>query len=292
MKKIKLIDGWTYEIDYKSIPPSFNIIPNEEYIIPETLYKYLPLEEKPVKLFEEFNLYATHPEKLNDPLDCAYNLFKYYDESVDFFIKQYDEMPVEEVKENYNKDPSEAHRSFLYNCLDDGLFKIIGIVALTGHISSLPMWAYYASQQEGFALGYNAKKLKEEINMFGPFPVQYKKTHDRPNFKDFRQENPYPTIPNIKIDFSLAMLYCSNIKSIQWEQENEWRFLCRVFDETGEKREKPYSKSTLDEIVFGIRFFISNKRERGIGINEVRKNRNVEFNWSNDAKKRFKKAIN
>jgi hypothetical protein len=82
------------------------------------------------------------------------------------------------------------------------------------------------------------------------------------------------------------MLYLTNIKSSQWENELEWRFLCSIKNEE-QVREIDYNSEVLDEIVLGLRFF----DPRGVGADDLIENSNIIYDLSRDENKNFKLRI-
>jgi hypothetical protein len=229
------------EWQYKQKP--IEIIPKKKEArkLPETLYKYYPLNEFSVDAFTKKYLYASCQFELNDPLDCMSCLISYaeaYEKKKEEMLKKGKDMPS--LKEFVDSNVMKLSRDF-------------GVISLTENQDDLNMWTHYASNHEGFVVCFNSTFLKNEKELTGPFQINYSENWE-----------PFPLKDNKYNE--LGFLYLTNIKSKKWKPEYEWRFLrvkknmsipkIRMDAKSIENRKSYYDQRCIDEITIGMNFWI------------------------------------
>jgi hypothetical protein len=184
--------------------PMFNIQPNEKYLIPPTLFKYYSLSEYNIDAVTHFYLYASHPNQLNDPTDCSKNLLDFSSCSENdlqaiytiFFEKYHDIYGnIEELRK--------ASPHYFTTIL----FRKIGIISLCREGNNPILWANYA-KGNGFCVEFIHQNIF--FPHCGPFPIHY-------------VESLTPIIINNNVGD--ATLIQTNVKSLFWSQEHEFRIL-------------------------------------------------------------------
>jgi len=186
--------------------------------IPDTLYKYVSLSAKESSNEKRFDsllkrrLYLAEVSTLNDPFDCkAY----YYNADA---LTKYD-----------------ALKPYNGRIIDD-FSSLLRVVSLTANgVQSLPMWAHYANNHEGFCVSYDMTDKCNNLLRSCTFPVFY--TNDRIDITSVMDsfvmilQNELKTQSaagkkEILIDdltvVLLASLLC-NVKQRSWSYENEYR---------------------------------------------------------------------
>lgn len=243
VKENKLIvKGWHYKHNPNllCVKDRFKITPKKKRALPETLFKYYPLNKFSVDAFINKYFYASCSLELNDPLDCMSSLISYdevYEKKKAEFLSKGMEMPsLTEFKDKQNQ-----------------LYGEFGVISLTENQDDLNMWANYASNHEGFAISFNTDYLKQIPRLAGPFPINYQKEW-------------YPLVLEEENEAPLGFLYQTNIKSTKWKHENEWRFIkvkenmsiprIRMDAKSIENRKSRYVNDCIKEITIGINFWI------------------------------------
>ena len=235
--------GWTYYFDGKE---QLKIIPKEEdkKPIPETLYKYYALNDHSHEAINEKYIYGPHPDQFNDPFDSYHDILILNDpKKINFLFN----ISVEEAQEKIKNGDKLFLRDVQY-AFKIRIFQKIGILSFIHDPSNLLMWSYY-SNHEGYCMEFDYKKFP--FKFFGPFQMNY-------------QSN----IEQISSEFiHTAFLYQTNIKSISWKHESEWRLLAEknkimevpgidsLKSENTENRKFHYNRENIKSITLGNRFF-------------------------------------
>lgn len=214
-----------------------------------TLFKYLPPERVDVLLNSTIRI--TQPSALNDKHEALPNLTALVsDEMVDqvlqsYYLENLDNDALNGIRQApvYKKYSDEILREILAKStpflkdfltelvheLNRGLLREIlpnhstllrdfidphlGVLSLTDNPSSMPMWAHYAKEHEGFVLGFNGthpmfhprENWAQHVGY--PIPVEY------------FNEKPCLTILDV---ISVKALFS---KHVGWSEEREWRIV-------------------------------------------------------------------
>ncbi|MCR4917275.1 MAG: DUF2971 domain-containing protein [Prevotella sp.] len=192
--------GFLYQYDIDG----YHIVPKDEVQRPSSFYKYYALTEYNVEALTNMYLYATHPNQLNDPLDCAEELIKYDDNNVirSFWDSLYPSLlPLCNGNEEAIYELSrKAYHTFLYMKL--------GIFSLSINCLDIPMWSAYTNH-EGFCIELDFSDLPYKT--IGPYPVNYLDNLESISLKEE--------------SIQLATIIQTNIKNSCWKHEEEWRLL-------------------------------------------------------------------
>ena len=197
----KEFHNYIYQYDKNE---GFRIIPKEEMMIPSTFFKYYALTNYNVEALVHLYLYATHPNLLNDPLDCAEGLITFDDIDV---IQSFWESLYPTVlafcngnEEAINELTRKAYKTYLYMKW--------GVLSLSANPLDIPMWSAY-TDHNGFCIELDFSNFPYKT--VGPYPVNYL--------------DKLESISINKNTIQLATIIQTNIKSSCWKYENEWRLL-------------------------------------------------------------------
>ena len=237
--------GWKYVFNPNNhIKRKFEVIPPEPKQPPNSLYKYFGLNKYSLDALRKGYLYASCPQELNDRFDCMSNLIDFSNITQDQVFDFYSgfQHTKEEITQDYNK----FHKDF---CLHYpvSLWAGFGIISMTNNYLNPTMWAHYASSNHGFTVKFKWVNFHEHI--LGPFPINYQKEW----------------IPiDFRIGEMISFLYMTNIKSLSWSYEDEWRFIglrpkmsiprFREEPEFINNRKFQYSENAIEEIILGNMF--------------------------------------
>lgn len=188
----------------------FNIqYDKDKYVMPETLYKYYALSKNSIEAITTPYLYASHPNQLNDPLDCHKDIIVMDDEkTLQTLLGPLYESALQELgAELIYEKASAVFKTITY--------RMCGIISLTEHPDNELMWAHYA-QKDGFCVELDIKSMigsfvNAGIRAYGPFPINY--------------QEQLPRIRISEIGAKGAMAIQCTIKRKAWSYENEWRLI-------------------------------------------------------------------
>lgn len=209
--------------------------------IPDTVYKYYPLgvDDKADKqrldtLYRE-KIFLSDVSGFNDPFDGK-----------GFFYNPKELSKIERLKECDGK-------------LVDDFTKYVKVSCFTGEgVQSMPMWAHYANNHQGFCVAYDTK-TNPDLNM-SLFPVQYsserldissemkaqaQKINDEIE-KNVENGNLITLYNDGTIVFLALLLF--NVKDVAWSYEDEYR--C-VF--SANSKGMPFIKARPKSIYIGNR---------------------------------------
>jgi len=255
-------NDWTY-INKKGVA---SVIPNKEIPLPDYFVKYFSLNDYNADALLKSYLYFSHPLILNDPFDSCRQLVDLKEFSERQLVKLYtknlrysnpsSQMSDDEIKQyiayRFRNDKEELLDGFL-TLFWNLIFKDWGIMSLSSNPVNMLMWSYY-NNHKGFSIRFkNNLFLKNEI--LGPFPINYTDSY-------------LPISPqSIRIDLE-ELLYVTNVKSNDWQHENEWRYLFNCHDMSipeykdeqldENKRKVEYDLDKVDCIILGYKFFFGN----------------------------------
>lgn len=262
--------GWQYSYDDEL---KHQVICNDKRLMPKSFYKYYALSEYSVDALTNLYIYASHPNQLNDPMDCNNDFLK-FDEEKD--IKSFVAPFYDEILSRYNGNVAELIE-FVKCYWQLLVFKKVGILSLTTSNKNSLMWSLYAKNR-GFCIEFDCSKFGFENR--GPFPIHY---------MDEMSELPLSKSKNANI----AALIQTTTKTTPWKYEDEWRLIVYppknmdmehygmgkdLFNFPGDHNRKfLYSMDAVKSITLGYDFFSTS-----ICINISDREVDVYFNEETD----------
>ena len=242
---------YTTKIDEKNQVIVYQINNPRKEKLPEYLYKYYALNNYSVEALIKNYFFSSHPYLLNDKYDCSGDIIDYSDLNLETYIhhlvNDYGYYSEKELKRIFNSDEKFRLDIEMSNLHQLKLYRQFGVLSMTETPNNPLMWTHYA-QNTGFLIKFKTSSLPK--GFFGPFPINYAPKFERISFK--------------KYEFSLCILFQTNIKHIDWLYENEWRYL--IFNEHGNyhpfyskqdinSRKFQYNPNSIQEIILGYGFF-------------------------------------
>lgn len=247
------IDGWQYIFDpSKPVNKGLQVIPKDQIATPDFLYKYYSLSNFNIEALKNNYLYASLRFEMNDDFDCLEQLIDMNGLPDEYIYQFYQKFHEDDdfIKGNFDS----LKKSFPKNKAIN-YYGSFGVVSLSENLYSSTMWAHYANSNHGFAVKFNLENFHERL--LGPFPINYR--------------SDWNPIRLIDVDERFAFLYMTNIKSLDWKYEKEWRFIgvrpnmsfppYLVEPKLVENRKFSYSIEAIDEIILGSRFFNETVKE-------------------------------
>lgn len=226
----------------------------EEYKI-HHFYKYRPINESTIKLLTNHELYFASPLSFNDPFDCKVD-FIYEPKCKADWIKwikgnNWSIEKKEKAMAYLNYDTDKFSNTIKSSIDKRKLVESFGITCFTTLNDNILMWSHYADQHYGICLGFKTKIQENSIGIEFEEPLNY-----YPAFKvDY--DSGFPFTINLLADEQNEYVKFFISKHNDWKYEKEYRF---ILDENNYlKRNFKFKKSTLDEVIFGIRVSESNK---------------------------------
>lgn len=272
-KKEYKYNGFKY-LDNHS-PSIENSIIKHDKKKPENIFKYYALSKYSVDALVNGYLYASHPIELNDLLDGSPFLL-YTSEKLEFklyekFLGEVFNGDMNKLKRFYEEDTNNENlcREYL-GTLWEVTTNLFGVISTSENEFSALMWPHY-TQEKGFQIKFNTDNLERSIQNNFPADEQYIGLYPI-NYTERLQPidvSPYQSL-------IIPAYYATNIKSIHWDYENEWRMivskknmgvpytkrgLTRKEDYFVDKKNRYvyYDNNIVEEITFGVDFF--NKRD-------------------------------
>lgn len=190
----------------------FNICKiNGDTYKPTFLYKYYQLSNNSISALINSYLFAPHPLQLNDKYDCSEQLVNISDHTINDYLNSYlsNYYSKDQIIDSFNNHREELDNFYL-SLEQRRLFYQFGIISLCENYNDILMWAYYA-QNNGFLIKFQTDLLPSEF--IGPFPVNYVPELAKINSAEHGS--------------MISFLYQTNVKSILWKREQEWRFIVR-----------------------------------------------------------------
>ena len=186
--------------------------------IPDTLFKFysfnedLQLNEKKLTTLQNKQIYMSDIKDFNDPFDGKA-----------FFYNPDDLTNIKWLKSCKGK------------LIDDFTTFIKGTALTKNDTNSMPMWAHYANNHQGFCVSYDMTNPDNSVLRANTFPVQY--TNQRLDITSFMKQytsmlsNEFAKhLSQGKKDISISdysivyiMTYMYNVKHTSWQYENEFR---------------------------------------------------------------------
>ena len=171
-KNIKTIniDGWEYSYNRDS-QEIFNIVPDPEtrqrHPRPRTFFKYYGMSKHSVDALTGLYVYASHPNQLNDPLDCDAKIVRIDSrEDVDALFEGC--TTYNDLLDKFGSEDSVYE--FSSDAFKELSFRKQGILCLTATCKNQVLWSYYTNN-EGFCLEFDVNEFHFQTS--GPFPIHY-----------------------------------------------------------------------------------------------------------------------
>ena len=262
----------------------YNIIPDRKIERPNTFFKYYALNDYSVDALIHTYIYASHPNQLNDTIDCSEMLLEFDD--IEYIRPTLEGHPY---FANLKDDEllTVENKAFAQKAFTTLIYQKLGILSLSSTPHNDLLWAYYTNNH-GFCIEFDVSLF--EFKHHGPFPINY-------------QHNLYPIPTSTIKDSHLAILMQSNVKKTMWEREQEWRLLveapgnidltsfgCAEYAKLGGyDRRFPYPIHAIKSITLGMSFFDFD--ERISSSQEICKDFQCRFKLSNSSSKNLKQAI-
>lgn len=262
-----------YKVESNGFSNKLSVIDLENNQLPKSLFRICAVNKYSVDSLLNNYIFGNHPRHFNDLFDCHKELIIIDDDNHKKLIKSFIKEYYKDV--DFDSVSEQKQASLIEEAGYDLAYITFGISCFTSNPNNLLMWAYYCNNS-GFMIEYDYSIFPE--NFQGPFPINYLEKIKPISIKE--------NGPNI------SLLYQSNIKSIVWGHECEWRYLIRSsdakplvpygnfeFKNAGlHDRKFNYPEESVLSISFGNRFFSPNE------ILEVSKEQilKVKFDKSND----------
>lgn len=255
MKVSHSYNGYKYTFDPKS-PDQTKMfsITSEDTEVPNELYHYYDCNFFGVDAIVKSYIYANHPYHFNDPYDCARGLISYDNCTLEDVLELNDDFFDKNLIEKLYRSKEQKDRKELIKHLNYLLFNVIylkvGIFCMSGRVDNNTLWSYY-SNHKGFAVKFNIQKIQQSF--WGPFPVNYTDDFEPIDYLKFKRA---------------SFIFQSNIKSINWKPENEFRLLffgpdtMRIpYFDTPNSHDRKFKIdiNAVSEIVLGFNFFDINE---------------------------------
>lgn len=215
--------------------------------VPNFLYKYssftddIELNKKKLSTLREGKIYMSDIKDFNDPFD-----------GMAFFYNHKELGKIEELNSIDGK--------IIDNFRD--FYK--GAAFTTNDVNSMPMWAHYANNHNGFCVVYDMTDKRNDLLSTFTFPIQY--TDERLDITSYMKKYVEKIIFEIRKggknveeclrnDLSLIFIsiFLSNIKHSSWSYENEFR--CSKTDASD------YLEAFPNEICVGLNCTIENQEK-------------------------------
>ncbi len=204
------------------------------------LYKYRSLDINTLEMLRSGKVWFSHRRQLNDPFDCTPNIDMYMDDqsTEKMFQMSGRQLPDDATIEQMRADLIEH----LNQTLDKS-----GVFCVTSTNNNELMWAHYADNHYGLAIGYQPdselfhdksliRYLPCKVGYDGPGTISGKNILSRME----RQE------PKGDIDDATDAMFFS--KNPIWNYENEYRFISPL--SYGLKS----LKASVCSVIYGMRF--------------------------------------
>ncbi len=215
-------------------------------------YKYRGLndgeilcENRDIKTMLNNEIFAPTFDKLNDPFETE------SDESISHvipFLKRIFQVNSDDIITKLNNIKDLKHK--------------VGLYSLSKNVNDVAMWAYYASSQKGYCIGYETDLLIDNhISQAHLVDIKYLSNIPLVEINDISNSQ-----KNYNDKTIITKLFAS--KSTKWEHEKEIRI---IFESCGGL--KNHHPNALKSIHFGLRMEDSFKAE----MIELLSNRDIDF---------------
>ncbi|MCP4605675.1 MAG: DUF2971 domain-containing protein [Proteobacteria bacterium] len=214
-------------------------------------YKYLPFNERTLRIITEGTIKFTRPSELNDPFDCAPdvetgNIEEYLNARPDLLEGAGNILklsPAQRIKEKQTMI-KRLEKAVVQGALSQQAADKVGICSLTRDPLNLLMWAHYAQHHTGFVVEFNIPLIITDIDKSPtdqglkwliPHEVEYQKSKPVINFFDDK---------NTKARKQFL------VKGEDWKYEQEERVIDYV---RGHGIHKYDRKSILHSVIVGMK---------------------------------------
>ena len=211
------------------------------------LYKYRAFNEFTDEIIIKSSLWYANPTRFNDPFDMSPSFRqKYSKREIKDNIKDYvknsentKNFPLEEQEKYRRKFEKQSNTNEKFVVQRERLFfeqiSTTGVVSLSKHNDSILMWSHYAQNHEGLVFEFDYTGKKFGLHEF-PHKVEYIDGYGLLSHAVSRKERRE----------QMATILLS--KYNDWAYEAEYRII-----DFGHQGNKPFEKSLLTKIIFGLK---------------------------------------
>ena len=196
--------GWKYDAHFEDNKLVFTVKPSTELKC-DRFFKYYALNDNSVDALTKYYVYASHPNQLNDSIDCNSQILN-FETATEKDLQGLYENLLPQFVEVYGGE--EALKKWTSENFKEVSYRHIGIVSLASQNNNAHLWHVYAQDGQGFCVEFDVDKFP--FKCYGPNPIQYVEKLSR-----FDVDGNVPT----------ALLVQTNVKTKTWEKEGEWRLL-------------------------------------------------------------------
>lgn len=247
---------WKYDAHQEENQLVFKVTPPSEMKC-DRFFKYYALSDNSVDALTKYYVYASHPNQLNDSVDCNSEILNFETAKACDLQSLYGPY-YSKFLECYGGE--EALKLYIPGHFKEVAYRHIGIVSLSTQNSNAHLWHVYAQDGQGFCVEFDVDKFPFR-HYYGPNPIQYVDKLTRFNVNE---------------NVATALLVQTNVKTRTWEKEEEWRMLVSNpkgidFNSWGEDgtlnqqfnfgdehdRKMRYPLAAIKSVTLGERFFRS-----------------------------------
>lgn len=196
--------GWRYEAKFEGNQLVFKVKPSLE-LKSDKFFKYYSLSNNSVDALTNCYVYASHPNQFNDSFDCNSQILSFEKATKGDIQGLYANL-YSQYLEIYGSE--EALRERASDDFKELFCRHVGFVSLTSRNDNTHLWHVYSQDSQGFCVELNVDKFP--FKCYGPHPIQYVD-----KLSQFDVNKNVPT----------ALLIQTNVKTKDWEMEEEWRVL-------------------------------------------------------------------
>ncbi|MFW9876762.1 MAG: DUF2971 domain-containing protein [Candidatus Thorarchaeota archaeon] len=229
-------------------------------IVPDTLYKYLRIDNNFYNSILRNYIWFSDPKTFNDPYDlnisfdfnCNENLLrKYFNSIISDPVRRKElninDTIIEEKISEFNRNPTEFINNAREN-IKNIISEDYGVCCFSKNCDNLLMWSHYTDKHQGICLAYN-RKIDEECFSV-PYIVDYPEKYPKVNFFECRISN----------NFFLSQFLLAT-KSLDWQYEEEIRIIRDIGKYKNIRGEINFNKNCLTEVIFGYKIDIKKVHE-------------------------------
>lgn len=249
--------------DYIFQNGKIDVIPNIPIETPMLFYKYYSITDYNIEAIKTSKLYFSHPLVFNDLFESSIQMLELDKLSQKKLISLYDRhkeivwphqpMDYRAIKNFVETRNGQSLADFLRTTLTfywNIIFIKTGVLSLASIDNNILLWSYYTNNS-GVAIEFQNLPIDKK-ETFGPYPINYTDNY----------ETMHPKTTELDKE---RLLYLTNVKSLNWKHENEWRLLLRrdnlsipnYRSETllNTNRLVSYPKSNVKSVILGFKFF-------------------------------------
>ncbi|MGA3014481.1 MAG: DUF2971 domain-containing protein [Bacteroidales bacterium] len=230
--------------------------PNE---VPEIVYKYRNWsDDKHKNVLIKNELFLPSSREFNDPFDCKIpENFLTLDtdekicEFVDKSIKKHNDLlnlegrNIQFEKEkliNWLKKDIQGFQKHFEGGWFSFLENYYGVLSLSKRWDSILMWSHYADKHRGYCIGFYEEKLYKLGDL------------QRGGLVNYEPENSFPSIDPMEKDDDKKVVIATQLKSFDWQYEEEYRFFKSFHNQTptDEERKLYFNDDCIAEVIIGL----------------------------------------